>query len=566
MATLIRTAYSYVRFSTPDQLRGNSLQRQTEKTAAFATKNGWRLDTSLTLHDLGRSGFTPGKQTAMEAFLVAIEEGKVDEGSVLIIENLDRFSRGQPFDVLTDRLKKILKAGIEIATIEPDRRYTRENVNRIDTLMELVVYLSLAHEASKRKSDLATDNWKRKRARAIAKGEVLTKRCPAWIKVVDGKFQLVPKKAEAIEKIYQWCVDGLGARSIVHKLHAEKIQNIAYGTKRGCGTNWTLNYVELLLKTKAVIGEYQPMRLVGGVREPDGQPLTNYFPAAISEDLYYSAQAARKSRTKLRGPNGKGVANLFSGILFDARSGSTMRLVNSSAAEKKAGCFRRLASYHAELRIDRQAFHSWKYEHFEDSLLQFLSEVTVDQVRPKAKASRLPALEAKLAEINEAIADTQQRLTSKGNRSILLDTLERLDDERQKTETEIDEERAKQSKDQKTAAGEFVTAYELLRDAKGAEKERIRQKIKGVLRLLVKEIWCLIERYEGDEGQVIRTCTVQVFFESGMRQVVLVRDRSKFFAVGTRDKVLKLPKVDLRQWLKDKTPLYATVFGLPNGN
>jgi DNA invertase Pin-like site-specific DNA recombinase len=51
------TAYSYVRFSTPEQSKGDSLRRQQALSEAYALENGLTLDTTLTFHDLGVSAY-----------------------------------------------------------------------------------------------------------------------------------------------------------------------------------------------------------------------------------------------------------------------------------------------------------------------------------------------------------------------------------------------------------------------------------------------------------------------------------------------------------------------------
>src|SRR5208283_4398035 len=53
----MKTAYSYVRFSTPQQLFGDSLRRQVEAAEQFCKQNGYNLDRTLTLHDKGISAF-----------------------------------------------------------------------------------------------------------------------------------------------------------------------------------------------------------------------------------------------------------------------------------------------------------------------------------------------------------------------------------------------------------------------------------------------------------------------------------------------------------------------------
>ena len=50
------TAYSYLRFRSKKQEEGDSIRRQTERTAAWAKRQGVHLDTSLSI-DRGVSAF-----------------------------------------------------------------------------------------------------------------------------------------------------------------------------------------------------------------------------------------------------------------------------------------------------------------------------------------------------------------------------------------------------------------------------------------------------------------------------------------------------------------------------
>lgn len=87
-----RTAFSYIRFSDPKQRKGFSKERQKDKELQLCKKHGWVLDTSLNIADYGRSGFKD-EQVGLKVFLQAIKDGKVERGSVLIVERLDRLSR-----------------------------------------------------------------------------------------------------------------------------------------------------------------------------------------------------------------------------------------------------------------------------------------------------------------------------------------------------------------------------------------------------------------------------------------------------------------------------------------
>ena len=50
-------AYSYVRFSSPEQAKGDSLRRQVEKARAYANERGLKLDESI---DAGLSAYSRG--------------------------------------------------------------------------------------------------------------------------------------------------------------------------------------------------------------------------------------------------------------------------------------------------------------------------------------------------------------------------------------------------------------------------------------------------------------------------------------------------------------------------
>jgi len=76
-----KKAYSYIRFSTLQQLKGDSLRRQLEGSRKWAKENGYELDTSL--RDLGVSAFSGANRTvgALKKFIDLIEQGQIDEGS-----------------------------------------------------------------------------------------------------------------------------------------------------------------------------------------------------------------------------------------------------------------------------------------------------------------------------------------------------------------------------------------------------------------------------------------------------------------------------------------------------
>src|SRR5262249_39346049 len=122
-------AYSYVRFSTPEQAKGDSLRRQTAATEEYCARHGLTLDSTLSLRDLGVSAFKGDHRTkdkhALAQFLTLARRGRIPAGSYLVIENLDRLSREDERTAL--RLwMDILDQKINIVQLTPETVFQHE--------------------------------------------------------------------------------------------------------------------------------------------------------------------------------------------------------------------------------------------------------------------------------------------------------------------------------------------------------------------------------------------------------------------------------------------------------
>src|SRR5437762_6778260 len=76
-------AYSYLRFSTPEQSKGDSRRRQADLAQRYATDHGLDLDDKLTFHDLGVSAYSGANVETgqLGAFLEAVRTKLVEQGS-----------------------------------------------------------------------------------------------------------------------------------------------------------------------------------------------------------------------------------------------------------------------------------------------------------------------------------------------------------------------------------------------------------------------------------------------------------------------------------------------------
>jgi DNA invertase Pin-like site-specific DNA recombinase len=193
-------AYSYIRFSTPEQRKGDSLRRQVEKARDYAAANGLVLDDTLTFTDLGTSAFR-GKNAqdgGLSLFLAAIDEGRVEEGAFLLIENFDRLSR-QPAIEAIHLLQSIVNRGVTVVTLTDGRKYSKETLrNDQMTLLGSIFSMFRAHEESKVKGERLRAAWGKKKQKDAREGKAITKMLPAWLKVEGDKIITIEEKAKVV--------------------------------------------------------------------------------------------------------------------------------------------------------------------------------------------------------------------------------------------------------------------------------------------------------------------------------------------------------------------------------
>ncbi len=118
-----------MRFSDPRQASGHSSERQMAYAAQWAAEHGLLLDETLSLRDEGLSAYHQRqiKSGALGVFLVAIEQGRIPTGSVLVVEGLDRLSRAEPIQAQA-QLTQIVNACITVVTASDGKKYSREHL------------------------------------------------------------------------------------------------------------------------------------------------------------------------------------------------------------------------------------------------------------------------------------------------------------------------------------------------------------------------------------------------------------------------------------------------------
>ncbi len=334
----------------------------------------------------------------MGQFLEAAKAGKVPKGSFLLVESLDRLSR-QPIQQALTLFLSILNAGVTIVTLTDNRTYTEGKADLPELITSLVT-LSRAHEESLTKSVRVGAAWANKRAKAGT--QPLTAMCPAWLRLSEdrSRYEVVEDRAATIRRIFEDSVAGIGKFAITTRLNRQKVPH--FGKSNG----WHLSYVAKILKNRAVIGEFQPHKLSNGARRPDGEPIEDYFPAIIEDDVFYRAQLGSVQRRKNgAGRKGVGFTNLFSGIAKCAYCRSPMKFENKGKPPKGAtflvcdGARRGLGC-----KIAR-----WRYDDFESTFLAFVSEIDLSELIGSGDETESKALENAISALSGELIDLQSQ-------------------------------------------------------------------------------------------------------------------------------------------------------------
>jgi DNA invertase Pin-like site-specific DNA recombinase len=333
-------AYSYVRFSTPSQAAGASLQRQTEKAAKYALEHGLTLDTELNMTDLGVSAYR-GKNAhtgALGGFLRAVEAGYVARGSYLLIENMDRLSRA---DIVTAQglFLQLVGGGINLVTLTNGEAYSAERFQREPEAIFLVVLeLIRANKESVRKGQLVGDAKARKKQRLAEHGldgKPYTRQTPAWItwSDKDGRYELIRERADIVREMFERMDKGDGLTRIARDLNHRGVPTWTRSGHQKTADHWRTSYIRKVLTSTAPIGAFTPHttthdETTRARRDEPMAPVENLFPPAVDAETYWRVN--RKLSTKAaRGRNAaQPLKSIVSGIMFCATCGHSVTRVS----------------------------------------------------------------------------------------------------------------------------------------------------------------------------------------------------------------------------------------------
>ncbi len=507
-------AYSYLRFSSPQQASGDSVRRQVEKTEAWCRRNNVQLDQSMSLRDEGVSAYK-GKHRenpdthALAAFVSAVKSGRVQAGSYLVVESLDRLSREKIRPALM-MLLNLIEAGVKVVQLMPAEMIFDEDVEPMQ-LMMAVMELNRGHSESAVKSERVGAAWAKKRADAWAKK--VTRKLPGWVKAVGGegremkntqpgevRLVLDPTGAATVRRVFNMALAGNGVHAISLALNADKVPVMGRKQFKGRAVRWNETVVYHVLRSRATYGAFQPSKGRGSDRVAVGEPIADYYPAVIDRDTFLRAQAALKSRTKTgSGRRGKHI-NLLAGLLRDARDGGSLTYKNLKNRPStlipvgaKQGTGAVWSSYPAAI--------------LERGIRSKLAEVKASDIAgDNTRGNRVEALSARKAELVELVGAWEAKMGDVKIVDLVAANLSRLTGELETVNAELAEAQREAANPFSEAWGEARTLAAMNPDD---DTDEMRTRIKAALRRCIESITCL---FCGSKAN--RIAAVRVLFKN----------------------------------------------------
>lgn len=522
-------ALSYDRFSDPTQALGDSESRQQRAFASFCERHHLRPNKEFSFIDRGVSGHR-GKHVAkgklgrvLELAKAGAFKPKDGQSFVLVVEAWDRLGRMRP-DKQIALLSSLLRTGLKIGVCRLDDIFSEADFGT-HKFTTLSVFCQLAYEESRQKSERVAASWQQRKLLARQKGTVATGRLPAWITRKGGKLVLNKARAKVIQRIYELAGSGYGHVAIVKTLTAEGVKPFgekavhAARTRSQFSGRWTRPYVALLLRDRRVLGEYAPMKTVIENDEekelPDGPPIKNYYPAAVTEEEFLRARAAQKRRSNNTGGRTRQAkyCNTFAGLLRCANDGGGWILHNKGTAKEPS-----LSLVNLLGNEGRGPTLTFPYPIFERGVLENLKEISPEELSPNGTASTVvDGLKAKVRALTDEIECLKDDLRQHYSRAAT-EVLSEKETELGALQEQLDTAQAEQlnplSDDWKRVAN-LADAIETADDPTDA---RIR--LRAILTRAIKTIHVLVVRHK-----VEMLCEVQVDFVTGFHRWYLLRYR-----------------------------------------
>ncbi|MFH1513929.1 MAG: recombinase family protein [bacterium] len=317
----------YARVSSEKQAEKDiPITAQLNELRKFSKSKGWAVVKEFV--DEAKSARTANRPSFQE--MIALAKQKKKAFDVVLVWKLSRFARNRTDSVIYKAL--LNKHGVKVISIKEniDDSPAGKMFEGIIETMDEFYSANLAQDTMRGMRENARRGYRNggnaptgfKLTKVIDKGNKRTKL------VIDENF------APIIKRIFQMCLEGMGAKEIVNTFNAEGLQTVT-------GRKWSKTTVYGILRNEAYTGTYVWNRRSienGRYKANDDENvmrIRNAHPAIIDLKSFNDAQRILASRSPRRTkPRTINSRYLLSGVLYCGNCGFSM-----TGASAKSGKF-----------------------------------------------------------------------------------------------------------------------------------------------------------------------------------------------------------------------------------
>ncbi|WP_193065651.1 recombinase zinc beta ribbon domain-containing protein [Hafnia alvei] len=362
-----KNVYCYARVSSRGQAKdGYGMSRQQSMLKDYVVTyddslhdRGYDLGAINWLFAEGISAYS-GKNiedgSVLKTFIDDVLKKKIIN-AVLVIENLDRFSRAEPVKA-ANLFLNLITAGCDIHEVET------EIIHHSSSDLSIITGgLQRAHNESKRKARLSIKNWDKRIKNTINGDAVLTHRVPSWLDVKDNTYIIKKGEKEKYNLIFKMYADGFGPAAIRDEL---KNKNMLINDREP-----TIHHLNKILRDQRLIGKFNST----GRKVLEGVVI---YPVVVEPTLFNAAMQLRRKGRPVGKINLK-ANNLFAGLCICMECG---RYIQVNGVDRRGDTYFRCGG--SLVKIDKCQERGFKYKIVEDALLQHIrnfdfSNLTTDE-------------------------------------------------------------------------------------------------------------------------------------------------------------------------------------------
>lgn len=406
-----KRAVIYARYSSSGQ-REESIEGQLREGHAFADRKGYTVVGEYA--DRALSGTTDRRPE----FQRMIRDAQREQFDVVICWKHDRFARNR-YDAALYKAK-LRAAGVSL-------EYAVETVPEGP---EGIIFDAVMEGYAEYYSQNLSQNVKRGLYESALKRYTLGQTVFGLIQGPDHRFALHPDQAPVVRRMFEEYAAGKPATDIVRDLNAEGFRTLTGGL-------FTKNSVRQILTNPKYKGLYK----YADIEDPSG------IPAIVSPDLWEEVQVVRDRHHEAPALKKTEGGYLLSGKLFcghceesmtsgsgTGRSGQTYRYYCCNGRRRGNGCKKSNVDKEyiedAVVRILVDIVHS-------DAVIQTFADRYMIWQQNNLEASPVPAMEARVSEIEKALANLSDAIASGLKSQTVLSRIEELEKEKADVERGI---------------------------------------------------------------------------------------------------------------------------------